>query len=209
MSKKNSIPIYLQVAADVAGRILRQEIIAGQKISGRTTLASEYGVSPETIRKAMKLLEDVGIVEIRQGNGIYVISMDYAETFLEQYRMKTSISELKEELIQLMNQRNDIEDKMNQAMNSIVDYTSRFKNSDHITVHEFFLAADDHGIEKTLGQLELRKNTGITLVGIKRDGVMTLSPDSQAIIRASDRLFYVGKPSSSLRLGDYLRTVFV
>ncbi len=208
MSKKNTIPVYLQVAYDVAVRIAREEICIGQKISGRTTLASEYSVSPETIRKSMKLLEEVKVVEVRHGNGVYVISSDYAESFIEQYKMKVSISELKEELLQLMSQRNEIENKMNQAMNSIVDYTSRFKNSDLISVNEFLLVADDKGIEKSIQELQLWKHTGITIVGVKRDGIMNLSPSPTFTIKANDRLFYVGAPKSSLRLGDFLRNIY-
>lgn len=130
MAKKNSTPVYLQVAVDVAGRILREELAVGQKLSGRTTLASEYNVSSETIRKAMRLLSHVDIVEVKHGNGIYVSSIERAEEFIERYGIKASINDLKEELIQLIKQRDAIEAKMNETMNSIIDYTSRFKGID-------------------------------------------------------------------------------
>ena len=156
MPKKNATPVYLQVAVDVAGRISRKELTVGQKLSGRTTLAGEYNVSPETIRKAMKLLSDVNIVEVKHGNGIHVFSIDRAEEFIEQYRIKASVNELKEELLELMKQRDLIENKMNETMNSIVDYTSRFKNSDHISVNEYYIDYDVSTIEKTLKELELK-----------------------------------------------------
>lgn len=208
MSKKKSIPVYLQVAVDVASRIAKEEMKIGQKISGRSTLASEYNVSPETIRKAMALLADVEIVEVRQGNGISVLSAIRAEEFIERYRIKASINELKEELIELMKQRNVIDDKMNETMNSIIDYTSRFKNSEHITVHEYFLNYPTSKIVKTIRELDLKTNTGISLVGIKRNGNTMLSPDEDEGIITMDKLLYVGKPSSSIRLGEYLRSIY-
>ena len=208
MPKKNATPVYLQVAVDVAGRISRKELTVGQKLSGRTTLAGEYNVSPETIRKAMKLLSDVNIVEVKHGNGIHVFSVDRAEEFIEQYRIKASVNELKEELLELMKQRGLIENKMNETMNSIVDYTSRFKNSDHISVNEYYIDYDVSTIEKTLKELELKDHTGVTLVGIKRDGITMLSPNEDEVIQSKDKLLYVGIPSSSVRLGEYLRVVY-
>lgn len=208
MAKKNTTPIYLQIAVDVAGRISRKELVVGQKLSGRTTLAGEYNVSPETIRKAMKLLSDINIVQIKYGNGVHVYSIDRAEEFIEQYKIKFSVNELKEELLELMKQRDSIETKMNETMNSIVDYTSRFKNSDHIMVNEYYLNFDESSVEKTLMELALKQNTGATLVGIKRDGITILSPDDKEIIRSKDKLLYVGLPTSSVKLGEYLRMVY-
>ncbi len=208
MAKKNTTPIYLQVAVDVAGRIAREELKLGKKISGRTTLAGEYNVSSETIRKAMRLLSDVDIVEVKHGNGIYVSSLLRAEEFIERYRIKTSVNELKEELIDLMKQRDLIETKMNETMNSIIDYTSRFKNSEHISVNEYYLNYESLLYEKSIKELDFKSNTGVTLVGIKRDGITILSPDDHEIIKAKDKLLYVGIPSSSVRLGEYLRLVY-
>lgn len=208
MSKRNSTPIYLQVAVDVASRIARAELKIGQKISGRTTLAGEYNVSSETIRKAMKLLSDVDIVEVKHGNGIYVSSLLRAEEFINRYRIKATVNELKEELLDLIKQRDLIEEKMNQTMNSIIDYTSRFKNSDHISVNEYYLNYDELIYEKTLEELDLKRNTGITLVGIKREGITILSPDDDEVIKAKDKLLYTGIQSSSLRLGEYLRMIY-
>lgn len=208
MAKRKIIPVYLQVAVDVAGRIVRKELKVGQKISGRSTLAGEYNVSPETIRKAMKLLADVNIVAVKHGNGIHVSSIERAEEFIERYRIKASVNELKEELIELMKKRDAIEQKMNETMNSIIDYTSRFKNSDHISVNEYYLNFADKNIEKTILELELKKNTGVTVVGIKRNGIIMLSPDEHEVVKTQDKLLYVGIPTSSVQLGEYLRSIY-
>ena len=49
---------YLQIALDLATRIARGELAEGSRIYGRSVMASEYGVSPETIRRALRLLAD-------------------------------------------------------------------------------------------------------------------------------------------------------
>lgn len=209
MAKRTSTPVYLQVAVDMAGKICREELKVGQKISGRTTIAGEYNVSPETVRKAMKILADVNIVQVKHGNGIYVSSVDMAEVFIERYRIRTSVNELKDELVDLMKQRDAIENKMNETMQSIIDYTGRFKNSDYISVHEYFIDIDQLSENKTLRELDLKHQTGITVVGIVRNGVTMLSPDDEEVIKEKDKILYVGIPSSSVRLGEYLRNVLV
>ena len=208
MAARNTTPIYIQVAVDVAGRVSSEELKVGQKISGRSTFASEYNVSPETIRKAMGLLKDVNIVEVKHGNGVYVSSVERAEEFIERYRIKATVNELKEDLLDLMQQRNAIEQKMNDTMNSIIDYTSRFKNSDHITVHEYSLNFVGDAFEVNLDSLNLRSETGVTVVGVKRGGDVRLSPGPDETIKTGDKLLYVGAPAASLRLGEYLRGIF-
>ena len=47
---------YLQIALDLATRIARGELPEGSRIYGRSVMAPEYGVSPETIRRALRLL---------------------------------------------------------------------------------------------------------------------------------------------------------
>ena len=208
MAARNTTPIYIQVAVDVAGRVSSEELKVGQKISGRSTFASEYNVSPETIRKAMGLLQDVNIVEVKHGNGVYVSSVERAEEFIERYRIKATVNELKEDLLDLMQQRNAIEQKMNDTMNSIIDYTSRFKNSDHITVHEYSLNFVGDAFEVNLDSLNLRSETGVTVVGVKRGGDVRLSPGPDETIKTGDKRLNVGAPAARLRLGEYLRGIF-
>lgn len=52
----DTLPQYIQIALSIARRIAGGDVPEGAKISGRSKLSSEYNVSPETIRKAVRLL---------------------------------------------------------------------------------------------------------------------------------------------------------
>ncbi len=208
MAKRNATPIYLQIAVDVAGRIARKELLPGQKISGRTTLASEYNVSPETIRKAMRLLSEVNIIEVIHGKGLSVSSACKAEAFIERFRIKSSVNDLKEEMIDLIKERDSIEFKMNETMNAIIDYTSRFKHNAELPINEYSLDYDTLTTQMTISELDLKRKTGVTLLAIKRDGHIMISPDEEEVLKSKDKLQYVGTASSIIRLGEYLREVF-
>lgn len=58
-------------------------------------LAAHYAVSPETIRRAMFMLQDVGIVAIESGSGSTVLSAERASQLVSRFRNISTITELK------------------------------------------------------------------------------------------------------------------
>jgi len=64
--------LHEDIVGQIQGKILRREILPGDRIPGERELASELGVNRATVREALKKLEMLGLVEIRHGNGIYV-----------------------------------------------------------------------------------------------------------------------------------------
>lgn len=69
-------PVYQLIALDVAENIISGRYQVGEKVHGRSTLASRYNVSPETVRRAMFLLKDMEILEMKQGSGIFIKNVE-------------------------------------------------------------------------------------------------------------------------------------
>ena len=109
MESKVNEPIYKQIALDIAGRIYNNDIKVGQKIHGRSTLASSYNVSPETVRKAVKLLEDMKVVSSSKGSGVTIISKDNAYNFINRFHSIESVTSLKHDIESLMEEKKAIE----------------------------------------------------------------------------------------------------
>jgi DNA-binding GntR family transcriptional regulator len=61
---------YIQVANDIAVRIEVGEI--SHKLPAERALAEEYGVAYQTVRHAMQVLRDRGLIVTRQGRGTFV-----------------------------------------------------------------------------------------------------------------------------------------
>ncbi len=61
---------YIQVANDIASRIEVGEI--SHKLPAERALAEEYGVAYQTVRHAMKVLRERGLIITRQGRGTFV-----------------------------------------------------------------------------------------------------------------------------------------
>jgi len=68
--------IYEQVAEHIAARIEAGELEPGRKLPPERELASEYGVAYNTMRSAMQVLRDRGLIVTMQGRGTYVAEHD-------------------------------------------------------------------------------------------------------------------------------------
>jgi GntR family transcriptional regulator len=62
---------YMQVADSITVRIEAGEIT--HKLPAERDLAQEYGVAYQTVRRAMKVLRERGLIITRQGRGTFVV----------------------------------------------------------------------------------------------------------------------------------------
>jgi DNA-binding GntR family transcriptional regulator len=68
---------YREIAADLRTRIQRGEFPVGSKLPGISALQEEYDVPGlNTIRGAQQLLVEEGMLETRQGIGVFVTSVE-------------------------------------------------------------------------------------------------------------------------------------
>src|SRR5258708_32715459 len=68
----NSPRLYQQVAASIEQAIAEGRYHPGQRLASERDLADELGVSRPTLRRAVIVLEMRGLLESRQGSGVYV-----------------------------------------------------------------------------------------------------------------------------------------
>jgi GntR family transcriptional regulator len=69
-------PIYRQIADYIAGRIDAGELQPGMKLAAERDLAEEYGVAYLTVRRAIRLLRERGLIVTSVGRGNYVARRD-------------------------------------------------------------------------------------------------------------------------------------
>jgi len=63
---------YEQVVRQIQEQILRGAFTHGQKLPSERDLSEQFGVSRGIVREAVKVLSTMGLVESRQGSGLYV-----------------------------------------------------------------------------------------------------------------------------------------
>jgi GntR family transcriptional regulator len=66
------VPIYVQVANYVQGRVESGDWQPGRRLPAERELAIELGVAYLSVRRAMRLLRERGIIQTVPGKGNYV-----------------------------------------------------------------------------------------------------------------------------------------
>lgn len=201
---KSIIPTYKKIALDIANKIKQNSIEEGAILHGRSVLASKYNVSPETIRRAVILLEDVDVVKSIKGKGILIVSKAQAISFLNRNNSIDSMKEYKSKINTLLDRRKEIEDEILKSINGIIDYSSRFDEVNPIIPLEFKITSNCPYIGKTAAELKLWQNTGATLIAIKKDNNLFLSPGPYIVINDGDILIVVGNDEVKNSVPDFL-----
>ena len=79
LDDQTSRPLYRQVADELRGQIQRQELMPGGQLPTEARLMDDYGVSRNTIRLALGLLRNEGLVVTGQGRGSFVADVESAD----------------------------------------------------------------------------------------------------------------------------------
>ncbi len=99
---------YQQIAVEMAEKIAEGWYEVGDRITSRSTIATTFHVSPETARKAMQVLVDMGIVTVKHGSGTYVASREKAQLYFEKFHDAVSIAQTREQIVDaIATQRRD------------------------------------------------------------------------------------------------------
>jgi K+/H+ antiporter YhaU regulatory subunit KhtT len=197
-------PIYRQIALDIAGKICHGELKEGERLFGRSILAGEYHVSPETIRRAMFLLEDMQVVVVNQGSGINIHSKQRAYDFIQRFQTRESVNSLRSQIKTLLSQKKKIEDELNQVLGQIIDYADRFKNIDSITPFEIEIPEKANIIGKNANDIKFWQNTGATIIAIRRNNRLILSPGPYIGFEKGDTIFVVGEANALERINHFI-----
>jgi len=197
-------PIYQKIAIDIANRIANDEFLPGDKIHGRSTLASEYNVSPETIRRSIILLRDMDIVDVSQGSGILVKSKDKVFQFIEKFKVIDSISSIKSDILSILNKSKEIDQELNESIDKLINSSERFKNTNPFAPLEIKITKEAGLLGKTISEIKFWQETGATIIGIRRANKIILSPGPYAIFLPDDVIIVIGDENSYDRIMSLL-----
>ncbi|MDD2401944.1 MAG: TrkA C-terminal domain-containing protein [Clostridia bacterium] len=199
---------YEQIAIDIAQKIVRGEFRVDQKLSGRSLLAGTYNVSPETIRRSIALLQNIGVVEAVTGSGIIVRSSSLAREYLEEFNERQKVLDLRNRISILFNQRQILETELEKELSKFLEYSFQ-KSSILQQIEEIILPPESWMAEKTIAETNLRNITETTIAAIKRDGKETFSPPSNMKLESGDVLVIVGTPRAREKLREIIKEKFL
>ena len=204
MSRRTNSPAYLKIALDIASRIVNGDFIEGKKLSGRSTLVGIYNVSPETIRRSIALLQDMDVVVVEEKSGITIKSKTNASSFLEKFKTKNEFATIKHDIYSLIEDKKKLESKLENKINDLIEFATQLRNVGLIVPYESLVEPNSLIIGKTLGELNFWNNTGATIIGVKREGKLYLSPGPYLAIKNGDIIVYVGESEVIENVNNYI-----
>jgi K+/H+ antiporter YhaU regulatory subunit KhtT len=204
MPEEYSAPIYAKIALDLAGKIAGGELTEGQRLSGRSLLAAQYRVSPETIRRAVQLLEDTNIVAVFAGSGVVIASRAEAIKDTERHRVIAGVHSIRDEIKRLLKEKAAIEEKLNVMVERLEEMAERLQNIRPIYPYEIVVSVQSPLIGKSINEAKFWQNTGATIVAIRRDEQIIYSPGPYAVFQPGDLLFVTGDPGVDQRVASFL-----
>lgn len=72
MEFDNSKPIYIQIIEDIKKKLIRGEINPGDKIPSQREFAKDMKVNPNTVQRAYREMESMGLVKTLRGQGTFI-----------------------------------------------------------------------------------------------------------------------------------------
>jgi len=196
---------YMRIALDIASRIVSGELEEHRKISGRSLLSSEYNVSPETIRKAIKLLSDMKVVETKEKSGIVILSRDNAKRYIDSFHNRHEQQQLRIELKELMEEYNTISKKLFSVYDKLISSQQNPLPFDKtLPNYEVKIQVGSDKIGKNLSDLHFWQATGATIIAIRRNKNDIISPGPYAELYEGDIIVFVGLPDSVYAVNQFL-----
>lgn len=201
---KMDMPRYQQIATDLAFKIVKQHYKVGEKIYARSAIASQYGVSSETARRAICVLADLDIVDTTKGSGVVIKSYEKAAEFVKQYQEIHTISELKQEIMNSVNRQQKEVAKLYEYLSELIDKTDRFRAINPFVPFEIEITKETKYLNQSLQDINFWHNTGATIIGIKRGDKLLMSPGPYAVLAEGDIYYFVGDEDSLSKVQLFL-----
>lgn len=192
--KREGTPTYVKIAHDIALRIASGDMKEGQKLSGRSLVSSEYGVSPETIRRSFSLLEEMDVVRVHQNSGVIVHSSEKAAQYVERHITRDTRRELLTRMHEIYDTQKEAYNELLDLTNTLVDSTEHFIASSPFYTYDCIIPPYSIAINQTLSDLNFWQQTKATVIAIKREGKVIISPGPHEKLLLGDILVMVAKP---------------
>ncbi|WP_218882381.1 GntR family transcriptional regulator [Spinactinospora alkalitolerans] len=105
---------YVQIAAALRSRLRSGEFPVGARIPAGRQLADEYGVAPNTVASAIRLLRDEGLITSQQGRGNFVRTLpsETGEDSADFTAVMCKLDRLQESLRAVNARLDDLEDEV-------------------------------------------------------------------------------------------------
>ena len=146
----------------------------------------------------------MNVVTVNEKSGIIINNKNAAKEFLYKFKTKSDFTNLNNETFDLIKMRKEIDNKLEKNITSIIEFATQLRNVGSIIPFENIVKKDSVAVGKSIGELNFWHNTKATIIAVKRDGDLFLSPGPYFIINTDDIIVYVGDDSVLENVKNYI-----
>lgn len=198
-------PRYQIIAEDIAAKIVEKKYIVGEKIYARSSLASQYGVSAETARRAIAVLQDLEIVEATKGSGVVITSYENAVKVIQRLEGVQTIRELQSDLQQSIEQQMQHLVSLQEKAKELFSRTERFRSIDPFVPFQLEITENCPFLSRNLSEINFWQNTQATIVAIRTNNDLILSPGPYATLNIGNVIYFIGDDAAIVKVKNFLQ----
>lgn len=198
-------PRYQTIAEDIAAKIVEKKYIVGDKIYARSSLASQYGVSAETARRAIAVLQDLEIVEATKGSGVVITSYENAVKLIQRLEGVQTVRELQVSLQQAIDKQISDLMTMQETAKELVNRTERFRSINPFVPFQLEITEACPYVDQNLSEINFWHNTHATIIAIRKDDHLILSPGPYATLNIGNVIYFIGDDEAIVKVKDFLQ----
>lgn len=197
-------PKYKTIALDIASKIADNSYRVGTKLYARSVIANQYNASSETARRAILILADLNIVKPVKGSGVDVVSRDNACAFIQQYESAKTLEEKYLDIEQELGRGIELFEDNFKEIGELLKKMKQVKMATPLLPYQIEITDKCLYIGKTVSEINLWHHTSATLVAVKRDNELMISPGPYALLCEHDIFYFIGDDKSFARTHAYL-----
>lgn len=132
------------------------------------------------------------VVEVKHNSGVSVVSRDNAKKYITKYGKSNENRKLLVQIRHVLNEREQVDKELFTLAKDLIEANDRFSASNPFPTYEYTINETSLAVDNCLGELQFWQKTGGTVIAIRRDGSILLSPGPDLRLHIGDILIFVG-----------------
>ena len=158
-------PLYIKISDAIYNYIRINNLKPNDKLPPEREMAAMLNTSRTTVREAIRVLENKGVIYVKTGSGMFVREQFEAEKTIDIELMKYSMRDIKE-LLFIINQRtvlNAIERADISQKNKLVEIAKELYKLSEMNIYSHFLDHEYHNLIYEMSENKMMQQVVITL----------------------------------------------
>jgi K+/H+ antiporter YhaU regulatory subunit KhtT len=152
----------------------------------------------------MFILKDLQIVTILSGVGIVIEDPGKAALYLKRIQNVETFAGLGTELRQLAEQQQKLNQLIETKASYLLNKLEHYRVKAPIAPYELKITSNCRFLGQMISQINFWQNTGVTVVAIRRQEELLISPGPYATFEAGDIFVLVGPEGSEKTVFDFI-----